>query len=401
MKVTWRNCFRLGFTALILFLCIHYCDSAVKFVSVLAGAATPFLIGIAIAYLLNILMSFYEKHYFNKFSNKKFVKKSRRTVCMLAAILTLSGIIALIVGLVIPELGSCIKFLLSEIPPAIQKLLKKEWVTEILPKDIIASLTSLDWKSYMSTIGKFLTSGVGSAVSTILAAVSSIFSTIVTAFISIIFSIYLLNDKDKLKKQCIRLMDNYIPAKIVKKIMHCLTALNDSFHRYIVGQCTEAVILGILCMIGMFILRLPYAPMIGTLIGFTALIPVAGAYIGACVGALMILTVSPLKAVIFIVFLIILQQLEGNLIYPRVVGKSIGLPAIWVLAAVTIGGSLMGIMGMLLGVPLAGTLYRLLREDMYSREEKKAKIKQKAAVNPQQTAAKPAEAKKPSNKTKK
>ena len=143
-----------------------------------------------------------------------------------------------------------------------------------------------------------------------------------------------------------------------------LPSWDDCFHRYIVGQCTEAVILGVLCTVGMLIFRFPYAPMIGALIGFTALIPVAGAYIGAAVGAIMILTVSPLKALLFLVFIVVLQQLEGNLIYPKVVGKSIGLPAIWVLAAITVGGSLMGIAGMLISVPITAALYRLLKEDM-------------------------------------
>ena len=147
-----------------------------------------------------------------------------------------------------------------------------------------------------------------------------------------------------------------------------LKVLNDCFHRYVVGQCVEAVIIGVLCMIGMFIFRFPYATMIGTLVGFTALVPIAGAYIGAVVGAFMILTVSPLQAVLFVVYLTVLQQLEGNLIYPRVVGTSLGLPGMWVLAAVTVGGGLYGILGMLIGVPLAAAAYRLLKEDVSRRE---------------------------------
>ena len=156
--------------------------------------------------------------------------------------------------------------------------------------------------------------------------------------------------------------------KWAKRLLYGLRIFNESFRGYIVGQCTEAVILGVLCVVGMLIFRFPYAGMIGSLVGFTALIPVAGAYIGAAVGAVMILTQSPLKALLFGVFLVILQQLEGNLIYPRVVGRSIGLPALWVLAAVTVGGSLMGIPGMLLGVPITAALYRLIREDMSRRE---------------------------------
>ena len=151
---------------------------------------------------------------------------------------------------------------------------------------------------------------------------------------------------------------------IYEKILHVLDVVNESFHKYIVGQCTEAIILGVLCTIGMLIFGFPYATMVGALVAFTALIPVAGAYIGAGVGAFMIMTVDPLKAVLFLVYIVILQQLEGNIIYPRVVGSSIGLPGIWVLAAITVGGGVMGIFGMLLGVPLAAVAYKLLREDV-------------------------------------
>lgn len=368
MNITWKNCFRIGISALLLFLCIHYCDSVVSLIALLFNSAMPVIIGLIIAYLLNILMNFYERHYFIKFSDRKIVQKTCRPVCMLAAMLTFCGIIALIIRLVIPELLSCVKFLILEIPPAIEKLLRSEWVSRILPEDILSILSGINWKEYISKIVEFLTSGIGSAVSTIITAVSSIFSGIVTAFIGIIFAVYLMLGKEKLCRQCKRLMRNYLRPAWIDKIMYGLHLLNNCFHRYIVGQCTEAVILGVLCIIGMLFLKIPYAVMIGTLIGFTALIPVAGAYIGAVIGAIMILTVSPIKAVVFIIFLVILQQLEGNLIYPQVVGDSIGLPAIWVLAAVTIGGGLMGITGMLIGVPITAAIYRLLRENMTKRE---------------------------------
>ena len=159
----------------------------------------------------------------------------------------------------------------------------------------------------------------------------------------------------------------YCKPALVEKALGVLKVANETFSSFIVGQCTEAVILGTLCVIGMKICQFPYAPMIGAFVGATALIPVVGAYLGGAVGFLMILTVSPLKAVLFVVFLVILQQLEGNIIYPRVVGSSIGLPGMWVLAAVTIGGGLAGVGGMLLGVPLTATIYKLLRSDVNKR----------------------------------
>ena len=194
--------------------------------------------------------------------------------------------------------------------------------------------------------------------------VTSIISTTVTLAVAFIFSIYILYWKEKLGNQFTRLFKRYIPDKITNKIFYVLGVLNKSFKSFIIGQCTEAVILGVLCMLGMLILRLPYAVMTGCLIGFTALIPIAGAYIGAGVGALMIFTVSPVQSVIFLIYLVILQQIEGNLIYPKVVGSSIGLPGIWVLAAVTVGGGVMGIMGMLVAVPVASAIYQIVREDV-------------------------------------
>lgn len=198
--------------------------------------------------------------------------------------------------------------------------------------------------------------------------VSRVFSGIVTGLLAIIFSLYLLIGKDKLSSQCERVMKRYMKKTWYEKTVYVLRILNDCFGKYIVGQCTEAVILGLLCTLGMLIFRFPYATMIGALIAFTALIPVAGAYIGGAIGAFMVLTVSPVKAVLFVVFLVILQQIEGNLIYPRVVGSSIGLPGIWVLAAVTVGGGVMGIFGMLLGVPIAAAIYRMLRDDINKAE---------------------------------
>ena len=194
--------------------------------------------------------------------------------------------------------------------------------------------------------------------------ISTVFSTVVTLTVGLVFAIYLLLGKEKLSGQFRRLSARYLPKKVTEKFYYVAGVVNQSFHSFIVGQCTEAVILGLLCMGGMLLLRLPYAAMIGCLVGFTALIPVAGAYIGAVVGAFMIFTVSPVKAVIFIAFLVALQQLEGNLVYPRVVGSSIGLPGVWVLAAVTVGGGVMGVGGMLLGVPLAAAAYQLLKNDM-------------------------------------
>lgn len=369
MKLEWKTCFKVGLSIFLLYLAIHYWGSVSGVLGTLLSAAVPIFIGLAIAYILNILMSFYERHTFARMKKRKVNPTLARAVCMVAALLTALGIIALVIGLVIPELMQCIRFLIAEIPPLVNRILQQPWVAELVPADIVSTISNLDLQKYLSDFIGILTSGIGGAVATIFTAVSSVFSTVVHIFLSLIFAIYLLLSRDKLMDQGSRLLKHYLRPRWYERIGHWLHVFNVSFRRYIVGQCTEAVILGVLCIIGMLIFRFPYAAMIGTLIGFTALIPIAGAYIGAVVGAVMILTVSPIKALLFIVFLVVLQQLEGNLIYPKVVGKSLGLPAIWVLAAVTTGGGLLGILGMLLGVPITAALYRLVREDLHRREK--------------------------------
>ncbi len=370
MHLEWKTCLRAAASLFLLYLGIFYWKSVSGLLAAFTAALSPLILGLAIAYVLNILMSFYEKHYFPTRQWDPRVQKSRPIICLLAAAVTLVGIVALIVNLVLPELISCTKLLLVEVEPALNKLLRSEWVAQLLPADLLSQLNAIDWSDTINKALKVLASGLGSAANALFATVSTLFSGIVNLLISVIFAIYLLLDREHLQQQGRRLMKCYLPQKVNDYALHCLKVLNDCFRRFIVGQCTEAVILGVLCIIGMTVFRFPYAMMIGTLIGFTALIPVAGAYIGAGVGAVMILTESPLKALLFLVFIVVLQQLEGNLIYPKVVGNSIGLPALWVLASITVGGSLMGIGGMLLGVPIAAAVYRLLREDVIARERK-------------------------------
>ena len=373
VNIEWKNCFRVGISAFLLFLGIYYWDSVTKWAWLIVGAAAPLLIGVIIAYVLNILMSFYERLWFPR-SRKKNAAKGRRVICLILAILTLLGIVAAVVGLVLPELIASVQLLidlaLGWLPGAMDELTHNESIAELLPEDVWVALENINWKELINKAIEAVTSGIGGAVGTVAGVIGSVFSTLVTVLVALIFALYLLINKERLMNQGNRLMNVYLRPNVNRQVRHVLDVLNDCFHRYVVGQCIEAVILGVLCMLGMFIFRFPYATMIGTLVGFTALIPIAGAYIGAAVGAFMILTVSPVQAVLFVVYLTILQQLEGNLIYPRVVGSSLGLPGLWVLAAVTVGGGLYGVLGMLIGVPLAAAGYRLLREDVIFREGK-------------------------------
>ena len=363
MKLTWKDCLKVGVSIFSLYLAVHYWPKAAELGTLILGAAAPLLIGCAVAYVVNILMACYERVWFPG-SKSELAAKSRRPVSMAAAFATLVAAVVLVVALILPQLTSCVRILIAELPGAISKGVQIVQSLGIVPADLLAPLAGVDWQSKLMEIARAVTSGLGSVMDVLMSTVSSVFSWIVTALLAFIFSIYLLGSKESLGRQFHLLTRRYLREDLRRNLNYIIGVVDDCFHRYIVGQCLEAVIIGALCALGMAALRLPYATMIGTLVGFTALIPVAGAYIGAAVGAFMILTVNPIQAVVFLIFLVILQQLEGNLIYPRVVGSSMGLPGIWVLAAVTVGGGIMGVMGMLLGVPLAAAAYRILRDDV-------------------------------------
>ena len=359
MKLRWKDCFKVGVSIFALYLAVFYWKSAANLVSALVSAALPLIIGGVVAYLVNILMANYERRWKDT-PERPGLMKLRRPVCMLLAFLTLIAIVTLIFGLIIPQLVDCVALIIAELPGFILNVIDFAEQWELFSPEVLSSLEAVNWTEQIGKLVGVVTSSIGDVVGLVVSAVSSVFSFLVTALLSLIFSIYLLSGKEELTSQTDRLAKSYLSQGIYGKIVYVLHILDDCFHRYIVGQCTEAVILGTLCAIGMAILRLPYALMVGALVAFT--------YIGAGVGAFMILTVDPMKAVIFLVFLVVLQQLEGNLIYPRVVGSSMGLPGIWVQAAVTVGGGLAGIAGMLLGVPLAAVAYRIIRDDEKKQE---------------------------------
>lgn len=381
MKKECKRLVPIGICVFLLYLCIHYWPTVETVAGKLFHAVSSLLLGCVMAYLMNILMSFYERHYFPK-SQRKLAIKSRRPVCLVGAALTLVAILAFVVGLVMPELVACVQTLIEQIPAGLAMLEQNTSISALIPEDWAARLQAMDWQKIITQGAELVASGV----SGIFSVVTSTVSAIASGFIGLIFSFYLLAGKDRIKGQCHRLLRSYVPAPKRARLRRIWVVFDDSFRRYIVGQCLEAVILGVLCALGMMIFRFPYAGMIGALVGVTALVPIAGAYIGAGVGAIMILTVSPIKALLFLVFIVVLQQLEGDLIYPRVVGSSIGLPGIWVLAAVTVGGGLWGIPGMMVGVPAAAAIYRLLREDVTRREAKAARTRQEPAPE-QDTAA--------------
>lgn len=372
MKQEYKKYMVLAGWLFVLYLCIRYWDYFMNVVFLGIQAASPLILGAVIAYMLNIIMNFFERHYLKQCKFQVLISQ-KRMICMLLSFVSLAGIIFLIFNLVLPELVNCFRELLKKGPAVIEGIYTSlrdnsnlaEYM-EILDQNVTLDQKMLEEKIEQAI--RVLLNGVGGVMNSVLLAVTSLVSWIVTLLVGIIFSIYLLIGKEKIGQQIKLLICTYLP-KYYTRIFYVVDTMNSSFHNFIVGQCTEAVILGSLCIVGMWLCRFPYAVMIGVLVGFTALIPIAGAYIGAGVGAFMIFTVSPVKAVFFLVFIVVLQQLEGNLIYPRVVGNSIGLPGIWVLAAITIGGGILGIGGMLVAVPLTAAFYQLLREDVYARRK--------------------------------
>ena len=353
----------------LLILCIKYSDSILGFAGFLWSLVTPLILGCVIAYILNILVTRIES--LPCFSREDtLLGKVRRPISILGSLAVIIAIGVLVILIVIPQLVQAIGVIAKEIPTVVSEIsvwlssFDKDWPQ--LQK-FLESL-NVNWPQILQKAASYLTNGLSSVFSSTMYIVSTISSIAVTAVVALIFSIYILSGREKLFHQFQTLASTYLNEKFYKGMCVVLKTAHDTFTRFIVGQCTEAVILGTLCTIGMLFFRFPYATMIGTLIGATALLPVVGAYLGAAVGAFMIFTIDPLKALGFLIFIAILQQLEGNLIYPRVVGSSVGLPGIWVLAAVTVGGGLGGIIGMLLAVPVTATLYKLLQKDVQKRK---------------------------------
>lgn len=324
----------------------------------------PLILGAIFAYILNLLLTRIEKIYFPNTKNK-FILKTKRAVCTILSIFSIILILFLLFYIVIPEIVSAFTIFAKAIPPAFDKF--QYWLLQYSDKvpqfESYIEKLYINWDDLFQKILGFTSNGITGIVNSTFSIVGSIFSVIVNIGIGLIFSIYILFNKETLKRQTNKVGRRYF-IKYKKGITNVLNVADECFSSFIVGQCTEAVILGCLCTVGMMIFKFPYAPMVGAVIGVTALIPMVGAYIGCIFGILMIATVEPIKALLFIIFIIVLQQLEGNLIYPKVVGSSIGLPGMWVLAAITIGGGLFGVLGMLFGVPLAATLYKLLRQDV-------------------------------------
>ena len=334
----------------------------------------PFLLGGAIAFILNVPMSFLERQIFrNGDAGEKPMQRIARPCSLTLTILCVIGIIALVMFVVIPQLGSTFVSLGKSIQDFMPSAIL--WMEELFHnnEEIMELLGDLnmDWDKILDSVVSFFKSGAGNVLNSTMSAAKSIINSVTTFFIAFVFACYILLQKEKLNVQMKKILYAYLPKRIVEKMLDVCSLTYRTFSSFLTGQCVEALILGFMFFVVMGIFRLPYALLVGILIAFTALIPIFGAFIGCIVGAFLILMVNPVQAFTFVVMFLVLQQIEGNLIYPKVVGNSVGLPSIWVLAAVSIGGSLMGVVGMLVFIPLVSVIYILFRGDVYKRLDEK------------------------------
>ncbi len=377
-KTTMRRIMLLITFTVLLLVGVQRLDVVLNALGFLWGIAAPLFAGAALAFVLNVPMSALERRLFPRAGEKKGKKKGvspalARAACLLLTFLLLALIVLLLVLVVVPQLGESIASLGGYVASAAGRFVT--WAEEQFAAypEITSRLEnlSINWAELAKNLWDFLTTGVGSVVSSTISATMRVFSAISAGFISFIFAIYLLLQKEKLGLQCRKALYAVLPKRGADETVRVCSLSHKVFSSFITGQCVEAVILGFMFFLSMTILRMPYALLVGCLIAVTALIPIVGAFIGCIVGAFLLLMVSPMQALVFVVLFLVLQQVEGNLIYPHVVGSSVGLPSIWVLAAVSVGGSLMGIVGMLVFIPLTSVVYTLFREFVNGRLKQK------------------------------
>lgn len=361
------------FTAVII-VCLWKYETVLDILFFLLNILTPFILGGAIAFVLNVPMNFVQRHLFDeeRIKKSKVLQKLARPVSMILVLIAVFGIVAIVMFILIPQLGETFANLGRSIQAFIPQI--QEWAARLFNdnKEIMDMVNNLefDWNRIMDTGINFFKNGAGSVVNSTITAAKSIVSGLTTFFIAFVFAIYILLQKEKLGVQAKKVLFAFVRRGRAEATVEVLSLTYNTFSSFLTGQCVEAVILGSMFAVSMTILKLPYALLVGVLIAFTALIPIFGAFIGCGVGAFLIFMVDPMKALIFVVLFLVLQQIEGNLIYPHVVGNSVGLPSIWVLAAVSIGGSLMGVVGMLIFIPIVSVVYALFREIVYLKLKK-------------------------------
>ena len=370
----------IAFTVALVYVVFHL-EEAGGFVNAVFSLFSPFLVGIAVAFVLNVLLRLFEERIFGFFKrkNSKVWQKCGRGVCILLTFIVVFLILGGIIFFVVPELAKSVRVLTDAIPGYVKSF--TEWLNWVLTKldleQLKETVMKINWSAALGQASQITSDLVGSVAN----ATMGVASGVLTFVMSLIFSVYMLFGKEKLIKNLKRVLYAFLPRVRAQQLITVGGLANDVFSGFVTGQLTEALILGCLCYLGMSSGRLPYALLISVIVSMTSLIPILGAYLGGAVGAFILLIIDPLYCLWFLIFLVILQQVEGNLIYPRVVGTSIGLPGIWVLLAILVCGNLWGIPGILMGVPLFSVLYALLRMATRDFLEKKGITDREIAAN--------------------
>ena len=350
---------------IIVYATVRYFGTVERYILRVTNTLMPFVAGAMMAYIINILMDAYEDLLLKKFHNKKII----RTVSIVLSIFTFVLVIGLLLGLIIPQLVKIMFSIMYTNPGDIKKIIESIGKNNIVDKiaDIMnIDINNIDISGYVTKLIHSVMSSVGNILMGVISKISGFFNTVISVFMAVVFALYILVDKERIAVQGDKLLRAFLPSKR-DTIIDVLSIFNKSFRNYFISQIKEAIILGVLLYIVMLIARLPYASSISILVGVTALIPVIGAYAGLFIGALMIITKSFSSMLIFIIVHTVVQQFENNIIYPRVVGSSVGLPGMWVIVAVALGGSLFGIFGVFVAVPVAASLYFILKRETLKR----------------------------------
>lgn len=367
----------LMFLAALLVLVIMYSSQVFWGIQVFFGIIKPFVYGGAIAFVLNIPLRAYEVKVLGRWQGK-IAGKVKRPLCMVLALISVMLIIGLVAVTVVPQVTVTVSELGKKMPVFVERVTGElNHLAKTYPEfeQQVRRLEQIEfnWETLTENVMGFLQNGAGDLLSSTFSVASGIISGTMNGIIAFIFALYILGQKERLADQGRRVISAFLSEKAAVKVLEICALLHKNFSNFITGQCLEAVILGTMFFVMMSILRMPYALLVGVLIAFTALIPIVGAFIGCVVGTFLILLDNPVQALWFVVLFFVLQQVEGNLIYPKVVGNSVGLPSIWVLAAVTLGGSLFGVTGMLVFIPLMSSCYYLFKESVNARNAKKGK----------------------------
>ncbi len=394
-----RNVLGIASFCILLYWGLQNMDQVAGFLSTVGGLLLPFLLGAAMAFILNVPMRAIETHLPQK------LQRAHRGISLVLTLAAVVGVVMVVSLLVLPQLKNTVQTIAARMPAFWAQA--QQWANELMIRypelaDWLSEAGNLNLRNVTQQVMDWLKNGGLALVGNTVTAATGIISGFVNFFIALIFAIYLLFQKETLSRQGRMLLFAWMRPEHAEKVLEVVRLANKTFSNFLSGQCLEACILGALFAVGMLLFRMPYVLLVSVLVAVTALIPVFGAFIGCFVGAFLILIQNPMQAVVFVILFLVIQQIEGNLIYPRVVGGSVGLPSVWVLAAVTLGGSMFGVVGMLVMIPLCSVLYSLLRtatrERLRSRGVEKAKYMLDPAQPGKKAAAQPAKSAKTGKK---